>query len=283
MEQGCRTPAGIWRRRRVAWLLSVLLISALLLAGTPGCFLLDRDSGGPNGNGSGNGDGEDPVFDGFTVVDPASLENEVVAAWVTACTLVPGVHAATFDGANTYILAAREVKPTAGYTVRLDGVTQTQGGLKLTFRTADPSGGAAAQVISFPVTLLLMAGRPEVIDDVVSTGPESLPWPVQSPANAFLIATSPLPGDAVSTLSLRVEGWARCFEATLQYSLEDGHDVLASGFATASAGGPEWGWFEIDLKFEQPTSPGLTLRLFEYSAEDGSVIHEAVVPLVWQG
>jgi hypothetical protein len=89
---------------------------------------------------------------------------------------------------------------------------------------------------------------------------------------------SPKPNDVVGT-SFTVVGRARVFEATLQYRLEDGHNVLAEGFTTATEGGPAWGDFEIQIEYERPTSPTLVLTLYESSAEDGQPIHELLLPL----
>ncbi len=265
---GTRVPAAV----------TAVLITVALVLGSSGCALFARPDDGPGENGSGGL----PTFEGFAVLDPADLEDPVIIAWFEACRLVPGVHVATFDAENTYILAARGEKPTAGFDVRLSAVTRGQEGVSLTFATTDPTG-PVAQVVSFPVALILMTGRPETIAEVSSTGSESLPWPAPSPANAFLVPVTPLPGDVVTELTLRLAGWARCFEATYQYCLEHGHNVLAEGFDTATAGGPEWGRFDIEIEFERPTSPGLTLRLFEYSAEDGRVINEVIIPLIWGG
>ena len=89
---------------------------------------------------------------------------------------------------------------------------------------------------------------------------------------------APEPNNVVGT-SFTVVGRARVFEATLQYRLEDGHNILAEGFTTATEGGPAWGDFEIQLEYERPTSPSLTLILYESSAEDGQPIHELLLPL----
>lgn len=77
-----------------------------------------------------------------------------------------------------------------------------------------------------------------------------------------------------------IAGEARVFEATYSYVVEDGHDELASGFGTTSAGAPEWGRFSFPLKVtkKRPNST-LHLVLFESSPKDGSRTHEYAVRL----
>lgn len=78
----------------------------------------------------------------------------------------------------------------------------------------------------------------------------------------------------------QVTGQARVFEATLGYSVEDGHNQLAEGFATATAGAPQWGNFSfaVSVKKARPNST-LHLILFESSPKDGSRTHELPVKL----
>lgn len=85
--------------------------------------------------------------------------------------------------------------------------------------------------------------------------------------------------DSVVGSSFTVEGAARVFEATLNWNLEDGHNVLGEGYETASEGAPGWGQFQFTVEYEQASSPVLILTLFESSAEDGSPIHELLLPL----
>lgn len=95
--------------------------------------------------------------------------------------------------------------------------------------------------------------------------------------DAFKIIT-PAPNDEIDN-EIVVRGLARVFEATIQYELEDGHYVLASGFTTASSGAPDWGEFEITINVDFISSSTATLILYEESAKDGSRLHELVIPL----
>ena len=77
-----------------------------------------------------------------------------------------------------------------------------------------------------------------------------------------------------------VKGQAQVFEATINWSVEDGHYVIIDGFTTATIGAPEWGDFDFTFeakKAEQNSS--MTLVLFEESAKDGSQLYTLPISL----
>ncbi|WP_274362691.1 Gmad2 immunoglobulin-like domain-containing protein [Paenibacillus thermotolerans] len=76
-----------------------------------------------------------------------------------------------------------------------------------------------------------------------------------------------------------VEGAARVFEAAFSWQLEDGHDILAEGHETADGGAPAWGRFRFEVNYEKASQPNLSLILFVYSAKDGSVEKQLMIPL----
>ena len=78
----------------------------------------------------------------------------------------------------------------------------------------------------------------------------------------------------------RVRGLGQLFEANLSWNVEDGHNVLKSGFATTDAGAPEWGKFDFTVDVQKARANStLTLVLFEASARDGSPQHELPIRL----
>jgi len=94
-----------------------------------------------------------------------------------------------------------------------------------------------------------------------------------------ILVESPLPGDMV-TSPIRVSGTANVFEATVSFEVRDeGENVVQRSFTTATSGTGTRGTFETTL-----TVPGLegqaTVVAFEASAEDGSPLHVAEVPVV---
>lgn len=76
-----------------------------------------------------------------------------------------------------------------------------------------------------------------------------------------------------------VRGMASVFEATVQYSFEDGHFIIDSGFTTASEGGPGWGEFEIIIDLTGVETGDYRVVLYESSAQDGSILHELIIPV----
>ena len=77
--------------------------------------------------------------------------------------------------------------------------------------------------------------------------------------------------EKVDKHKFRVKGQAQVFEATINWSVEDGHYILKEGFVTADAGGPEWGNFDFTFEVEKADENStLTLILFEISAKDGN-------------
>ena len=89
------------------------------------------------------------------------------------------------------------------------------------------------------------------------------------------VAVDKLEGD-----KFRIQGEARVFEATINWSVEDGHYVYNEGFTTATMGAPEWGKFDFTFEIKKSEEIAvLNLVLFEVSAEDGSHNYTLLVPL----
>jgi hypothetical protein len=92
----------------------------------------------------------------------------------------------------------------------------------------------------------------------------------------LILVESPLPFETVSS-PLRATGTANTFEATFQYELLDGDgNVVDTHFVTATSGTGTRGTFDFTTKdFDEVAA----LVVYENSAEDGSRIHEARIPL----
>lgn len=93
-----------------------------------------------------------------------------------------------------------------------------------------------------------------------------------------ILVESPAPGERV-TSPLRLRGTANTFEATFQIEvLGAGGIVLASTFATATSGTGTRGTFDVRVPYRGGPGEG-TLRVFEFSAKDGSVINLVEIPV----
>lgn len=91
--------------------------------------------------------------------------------------------------------------------------------------------------------------------------------------------TSPLPGDKIENPVI-IRGKAMVFEASLSGRIKDSSGkTLAQGNTMASKGAPERGDFQLELRFDSPTTEDGYLEVFTYSAKDGSEIIEAKIPI----
>jgi len=94
-----------------------------------------------------------------------------------------------------------------------------------------------------------------------------------------ILVEHPSPGEAV-TSPLHVTGNANTFEATFNYDLKDANGKsLAKDFVTATSGSGTRGTFDFTIPFSVDSPQNGALRVFELSAENGSVVHERVIPL----
>lgn len=158
--------------------------------------------------------------------------------------------------------------PPAGATTKVPGdlsLTITDG--KATVTGANLDGAALAQVVytltAFP-TVKSVNGKTR--EDVEQYVPQ-------------ILVEHPLPGET-STSPLFVTGSANTYEATFNYRLEDAAGkLLAKHFETATSGNGTRGTFEFTIPFNVDTAQNGALKVFELSAEDGSVVHERVIPV----
>ena len=80
--------------------------------------------------------------------------------------------------------------------------------------------------------------------------------------------------------NFRVKGQAQVYEATIKWTVEDGHYIIIDGFTTATIGAPGWGDFEFTFEAKKAEeNSSLTLILFEESAKDGSQLHSLAISL----
>ena len=111
---------------------------------------------------------------------------------------------------------------------------------------------------------------------------QSVNGKTRADVEAFLppiLVEQPSP-DTTVTSPLHVTGNANTFEATFNYRLEDADGAtLAKNFVTATSGSGTRGTFDFTIPFSVDSPQDGALRVFELSAEDGSVVHERVIPL----
>ena len=102
-----------------------------------------------------------------------------------------------------------------------------------------------------------------IVSDAVQPGEVAI-------IDSNIIVTKPLSNDTISS-PIEIKGRARVFEGTVLFRLKDGWDnVIASGFTTAIAGAPDWGFYSDELSFEKPSTPVGWFEVYTQSAKDGS-------------
>lgn len=128
--------------------------------------------------------------------------------------------------------------------------------------------------------------RPTVVNDTLITIPETNKivkvtkqenlLPKQYSNQRFKEVTV----ERVAENKFRVRGKGQIFEASFNWTIEDGHDELMKGFQTTDAGAPEWGYFDFTIAVQKKRENStLTLVLFELSAKDGSRQHDLPIVL----
>ncbi len=84
---------------------------------------------------------------------------------------------------------------------------------------------------------------------------------------------------ATVALPFTASGTAAAFEAVFQMQALSGDDIVFEPPFVTTDNGVGFGAFEIIVDADVPTPGELTLRVWEFSARDGSVINERFVPL----
>lgn len=93
--------------------------------------------------------------------------------------------------------------------------------------------------------------------------------------------THPTPNQ-VASVPLLIKGSARVFEAAVSARLlDDKGNILAESHATATAGAPDRGDFEMSVKFTPPAEGHGVLEVYWASPKDGSMLDVVSVPLQW--
>lgn len=93
------------------------------------------------------------------------------------------------------------------------------------------------------------------------------------PHSLNIVVLDPVPGSVIES-GVRVQGYARAFEATVLHQIRDRNDVIVSeeNFTTAQFAGPLYGAFSTSITFDrEPTSSEGELWIYTRSARDGSI------------
>ncbi len=161
------------------------------------------------------------------------------------------------DGGGTFSMAARLAQ------------------LTFTVTSADPSfTGVLVALDGEPVTVFSSEGI-LIEEPMTRTGfDDILPG---------ILVDSPARGEQVEE-SLVISGVAAAFEGVFQLEILDASGaVVATVPFVQTDNGVGWGSFEVSFtETDLPVEAELTIRVYELSAEDGSVVSERLVPFSWR-
>ena len=223
--------------------------------------------------------------DGTDNPNPQTNETREIDAWVERS--LPMFLAQSRELAGTqYLLVTYGVK-NDGYAVEITAVDVKVDRVEVTVQFTKPAPGQRGDgTVDYPYALreIPATGLPAVF---VAQGAEEYlpqlqgieylpPIVAQSPGIKIF---SPAPEEEVGR-SLTVNGVGNVFEGNIQYKLLAGNEtVLISGFTTAAMG--DWQLFSIDLEIDEAVAVEgpIYLRLYTYSAKDGSVQDLIEIPL----
>ena len=94
-----------------------------------------------------------------------------------------------------------------------------------------------------------------------------------------ILVESPAVGDRLRG-TVRLSGLADVYEAQFNVQLIDGAGrVLLADSVRATAGSGTWGAFDVSLPFQESAGSMSTLKVYDISPKDGSVIDEVDIPL----
>lgn len=196
------------------------------------------------------------------------------------------------EGDRTYVLVAWGEKRTGGYAVRIEEIARGRDGDVVVVRLVAPGADqVVTQALTYPSDLVVTrerlhrpvlftyTGNLTLTSRLQEAGPPAQGEQGPATSKNFVI-NFPASGSLI-TSPVRIAGRARVFEATFFIEIEDGHNVLARQMVAASAGGPEWGTFDITVPFEEPTSPAGAIIFVTYGAKDGSRQEELILPVLF--
>ena len=213
-----------------------------------------------------------------------AIPNEI-RSWVENSRHIPAGQAFN-HGDRTYFLLTSGEKPTGGYKARIVSLDVDQGELVALCRFEEPSSDQPrTEALSYPYDLVTVpklrvpvrfeAEGGAYIMKVLSPGVE----PIVA-ENTWIKVYEPSPGQ-VATDTLRVRGLCSTFEGTVNFQLTRDEAVLYEGFATGAMG--DWGYFDASVPISALEAGPAVLKVFTYSAKDGSVENAIPIEVVISG
>lgn len=179
----------------------------------------------------------------------------------------------------------------AGTTV--DSVTQNGGTVEVDLSSEFASGGGSASMFARLAQLTFTLTRLDGVDDVLLMEGGS---PVSVFSSEGIVLDGPmvredfedqLPGILVDypaagetvPATFDITGVAAAFEGVFQLEVLEGNTIVFAPDFVSTGSGIGFGPFEVEAVTNASPGTNLTIRVWENSAEDGSVISERFVPV----
>lgn len=210
-----------------------------------------------------------------------------VKEWVERYQNYEGVFEQKMEGYRVLLFTMGE-KLTGGYQVKVKKFTRLKDKwvVVIEFKEPDPND-MTTQVVNSPYELLSIKDDGKPIEVLQYTGHTNPPVPMEVieipegkklAASKSFIVFSPLEGEKILK-PVTIRGKARVFEANFRIHIEDGHNYLAEKIITADKGAPDWGGFEVELPFVEPTNPQAFIIFSYENMENGQMIEELILPV----
>ncbi len=219
------------------------------------------------------------------LVKEKAIEDPEVSSWCADLSKVKEPAAILFESQGTsHLLVAAGEKPTAGYTLALEKVSLDPNGVTvLKIRVTAPQG-PAADVVSYPILELSVAGNPEIEVQLVSAtkSGESVEHVrfARVSKDQKIIALRPERGSLVTEV-VQMAGFAWLPVNSFSVSVEDGHYVLGTKTVVLSKADSQWRHFEFSMGLQPASSPN-GMVTFSWKNSDGTA-EEVLVPVSFGG
>jgi len=200
----------------------------------------------------------------------SELEQAVVGLLTTTGfdTAIPEgttLDSATTDGSTAVIDLSEEFGGGGGSTSVMARLAQ------LTFTATSVEGVDSVLLVDGgdPVTVFSAEGL--VLDGPMTREDFEDFWP-------GILVEAPAAGSVVD-LPLTISGVAAAFEGVFQLEILDGNEVVFQPDYVQTDNGAGYGAFEVVADFDADPGTSLMIRVWEFSAKDGSVVSERFVPV----
>lgn len=186
-------------------------------------------------------------------------------------------------GDETFVIVSFGEQPSAGYRALITGIEKDNGKVTVTAKLEKPDPNSpVAEVLTYPYAVEVLSGRYDDVEFEVAgdympriIGLKGSLKPAQYFSDNILVQDF-----GYDPTLIHVTGIARVFEGVMNYELRDQEGkVLKSGFIQIAAGGPDWGYFSLDLTGSELPSDSAELVLFQESAKDCSKQDEVRLPV----